>query len=383
MTTVRETRARRVAFFDGSASVRAAWPEIDDRITAVMRSGSLVNGPETAALEEDIRTYTGARHAIACGSGTEALVLLLAAAGLKPGDEVIVPCFTFVGTATSVSMLGAQPVFVDIEPASYAMDPALLPEAITPRTVAIMPVHLFNQPADMTAIRAIACQADVPVLEDSAEGIGMRYDGVHLGLLGQGGVLSFFPTKTLGALGDAGMVVTDDDELGRRCRTLRDGKSRIGQTRVGCTSLMDDIQAAVLRVRLRQLERDIRLRAEIAGAYDQGLASLAPQVTVPKIRSGAAGITPVHYVYLIEADDKPGLVRHLRKNGVETEEYYPRPIPFQPCYRWRGYRPGDFPVAERVCDRAVALPLYPDLSSWAVEYVCETITRFYRGGRAR
>jgi len=360
-----------IAYFDGAKPASEEWPRIAGRIGAVIDASAYVDGHEVTAIEADIRRYTGARHAIACGSGTEALVLLLAAAGVGPGDDVVVPAFSFIATATTVSMLGANAVFVDIEPESYAMDPARLEAALTPQTRAVVPVHLFTQPADMTAITAVATTAGTTVIEDSAEGIGMRHDGVHTGLLGSGGVLSFFPTKTLGALGDAGMVITSDDQIGARCRSLR------GQV---CASLMDDIQAVVLRERMRRLDRDIALRAELAAAYDSRLAALAPFVTVPVIRQRTVPVQAVYYVYLIEAQAKCALVRHLKADGIETEEYYPQPIPFQPCYRWRGYRPGHFPVAERACARTVALPLYPGLSMASVDRVCDSIARFYEGG---
>jgi UDP-2-acetamido-2-deoxy-ribo-hexuluronate aminotransferase len=366
-----------VPFFAVTRTVERLWPALAERVEAVLRAGVYVNGPEVAALEGDICRYTGARHAIACGSGTEALVLLLSAAGVGPGAEVIVPCFSFIATATSVSMCGARPVFVDVEPDTYAIDPAGLDAARTPDTAAVMPVHLFTQPADLGAVRAFTQRHGLRLLEDSAEGIGMRYDGVHVGLFGDGGVLSFFPTKTLGALGDAGMVITNDDALAARCRTALAGSG------AACLSAMDDLQAAFLRVRLAGLDGETGRRAALARRYDERLAALAPCVRTPRLVRRSVPVTPVYYVYLVEAADKPALVRHLATNGVPTEEYYPRVMPAQPCYRSLPQATRDFPVAARACGRTVALPLYPDLETAEVDRVVELIAGFVRAREDR
>lgn len=358
-----------VPFFSAAASWERDRPAVRARLERVVRSGRFVDGAVVRELEDALAERTGARHAIACGNGTDALVLLLAAAGVGPGDEVVVPCFTFVASASSVALLGARPVFVDVEPVSYALDPEAVRAAVGGRTRAIMPVHLFSQMADMDALREVAAATGVPLLEDSAEAIGMRWDGVHAGLLGRGGVLSFFPTKTLGASGDGGMVLTDDEELADACRRLARGRSSL-----------DELQAAILLARLERLDADVERRAALAALYDELLAPLEPLVRRPRIVPRRSATNPVWYVYLVEVERKPELVAHLASAGIETEEYYPRPLHLQPAFASLGHRPGDFPTAEAACRRTLALPLYPDLAEAAVEHVCRTVADFYGSG---
>jgi dTDP-4-amino-4,6-dideoxygalactose transaminase len=342
-------------------------------------SARYVQGGLVDRLESEIRRYTGARHAIAVGNGTDALILALRAAGIGPGDEVVVPAFTFIASASSVAHAGARPVFADIDPLTYALDPEAVPATIGPRTAAIMPVHLFSQPADMPRLLDIAAGHGIPVIEDSAEGIGMRVAGRHTGLLGMAGVLSFFPTKTLGALGDAGMVLTDDDEIARYCREGRDSGEdapfavRDGYPGIG--SRMDEIQATVLLHRLAHLDADIDQRRRLAERYDKRLCGL-PEVTTPRL-APPAGSDTVYYTYVIEAERRDELVAFLRERGIGTETYYPLPLHRQPCFGYLGHRPGDFPVAERACQRTVALPLYPDLADDQVDEVCAAVIDFY------
>ncbi|MBB4264585.1 DegT/DnrJ/EryC1/StrS family aminotransferase [Roseospira visakhapatnamensis] len=377
-----------IPFYDGSASFRRSWPDLRRHLDAVMDRGKYSHGQMVERLEARLCAYTGARFAIGCNSGTDALMILLRAAGVAPGDEVIVPCFTFVASATSVALIGARPVFVDVNPRTYDIDVAAARAAVTERTRAIMPVHLFHQMADMTALQALADDANLMIVEDSAEAIGMWYGGRHGGLFGRGGVLSFFPTKTLGALGDAGMILTDDASIVDEARVMRH-HGRTGQTIDnmpgisneavvwGYNSKMDDIQAAVLMTRMATLDAEIARRAEIAGLYDRLLAPLDPRVRTPRVAARPEATNPVYYVYVIEAENKAGLMAHLAAHGIGTEEYYPRPLHRQPCFADLGYRAGDFPVAEDACTRTFALPLYPDLSDRAVERVCACISDFY------
>ena len=331
-------------------------------------------------LENEIRAYTSARYAIAVGNGTDALALLLKAAGIGPGDEVIVPCFTFVASATSIVHAGATPVFVDIDPITYTLDVEQVSARITERTHAIMPVHLFAQMADMTLLQEIAQKANLQIIEDSAEAIGMRYAETHAGLLGTGGVLSFFPTKTLGALGDAGMVLTNHSQIAEKVIALRNPV--LDDEVYGGASRMDEIQAAVLLTRLAELDLDIAKRAKLALHYDVQLAELYPQVRTPAIVKRLANTTAVYYVYVIETERKRELIPYLSAHGVGTEEYYPMPLHLQACFAHLGYRLGDFPNAENACLRTVALPLYPDMMEDDVDYVCDVITSFHRGVRS-
>ncbi|AJE81450.1 MULTISPECIES: DegT/DnrJ/EryC1/StrS family aminotransferase [Streptomyces] len=400
-TTATDTAVDAVPFFTQAESFERQWPRLSAHLDEICESGVYSNGPKTAELEAALGRYTGARHAIAVGNGTDALVLLLRAAGIGPGDEVIVPAFSFFASASSVALVGAVPVFADIDPLTYALDPAGLEALITPRTKAIMPVHLFCQPADMAAVAEVAERHGLLVLEDSAEGIGMRLGGRHTGLLGAGGVLSFFPTKTLGALGDAGMVLTDDDQLADTVRRLRDhGRPAaaraaappgprpdpVGRAEralqgelVGTNSKMDEIQAATLLTKLTTLDEDIRRRALLADAYSRRLRGIPGVRRLPSVVQHEAEVDPVFYVYLIEADRRDALVAHLTAAGIGTETYYPLPLHRQPCFAHLGHQQGDFPRAEAASHRTVALPLYPELTLTQLGGVCEAIRSFFTG----
>jgi UDP-2-acetamido-2-deoxy-ribo-hexuluronate aminotransferase len=366
---------RSVPFFSGARGLRAARPRLERRLREVAGRGVFTSGPAVAELERALASVTGAENVIAVANGTDGLILMLRAAGVGPGDEVIVPAYTFFATASAVVHAGAEPVIVDIEPGSYAMDPERAAAAVTPRTKAIMPVHLFSQTADVARLRELADAHGIDMLEDSAEAIGMRRKGVHAGLFGRAGVLSFFPTKTLCALGDAGAVLTDDAELAERVRRMRcHGQATDGAyiyEELGYNSRCDEVQAAVLLTRLETLDDDIGRRNELAALYTQQLAGV---VTVPAPADEGA---PVFYVYLIETDRRDELVRFLAEHGVETEVYYPRPLSLQPALSRRPGARHPIPVAAATSRRAVALPLYPDLAEEEVLYVCALIHRFF------
>ncbi|WP_327722929.1 DegT/DnrJ/EryC1/StrS family aminotransferase (plasmid) [Streptomyces sp. NBC_00490] len=381
-----------VPFFSQAATFERLWPQIAAHTSDVLERGKYSHGRKVLELERAIAEYTGARHAIAVNNGTDALVLLLRAAGVQRGDEVVVPAFTFAATATSVALAGATPVFADVDPVTYAMDPASFARAVTERTKAVMPAHLFTQLADMDAIGEIAAAHGVTVLEDSAESIGMRWNGKHAGLLGRGGVLSFFPTKTLGAIGDAGMILTDDEEVAERAGILRH-HGRMGKTidhiagisnlsgASGTNSKMDDIQAAVLLAKLTDLDRDIARRAQLAEAYTERLKDIPGVLRVPTVVERAVPTTPVFYVYEIEVERRDELVAHLTARGIGTETYYPIPLHVQPCFAELGYSEGDFPVAEAACRNAVALPFYPDLTEAQLDLVADAVRDFFQGSQ--
>nr|WP_245574125.1 DegT/DnrJ/EryC1/StrS family aminotransferase [Amycolatopsis nigrescens] len=388
----RSTGRRDVPFFTQAETFADLWPLISARIGEVFDNGKFSHGKQVEEWEHRLAEYTGARYAIGVNSGTDALVLLLRAAGLTPGDGVLVPAFSFVASASSVVLAGGRPRFADIDPGTYALDPAATEAAITGDTRFLMPAHLFCQQADMAALGGIARQYGLRLLEDSAEGIGMRQSGVHAGLHGDGGVLSFFPSKTLGALGDAGAVLTDDPVLAERVAALRH-HGRRGRTldhfpgishetaEPGMNSKMDDIQAAVLLAKLTRLEADIARRAELAEAYSERLADIPGIIRLPGVVDRGPDSRGVFYVYLIEVENRDELVSHLAGNGIGTETYYPVPLHLQPCFADLGHRRGSFPVAEAACAHAVALPLYPDLRSSDVDLVCAEIRAFY-GGKA-
>jgi UDP-2-acetamido-2-deoxy-ribo-hexuluronate aminotransferase len=356
--------------------------------------GKYSHGPKVAELESALARWTGARHVIGVNSGTDALVLLLRACGLRTGDEVVVPAFSFIASASAVVLAGGRPVFADIDPVSYGIDHTAAAAAVTAQTAMIMPVHLFCQLADVRGVLDVAARHGLAVVEDSAEAIGMRWDGVHAGLLGRGGVLSFFPTKTLGAIGDAGAVITDSADIARTVSALRHhGRSgpTLGDFRAisnptvfpGMNSKMDDIQAAVLLAKLDRLDADIKRRSEIADFYTGRLRGIGGILRTPALAARPVPVNPVWYVYLIEADRRDQLAEYLAARGIGTETYYPRPLHLQPCFARLGYRRGDFPVAEAACERTLALPLYPDLPLADAAAVCDEIARFYRGGRGQ
>lgn len=374
-----------VPFFSGAATFERTWPELERRLRAITARGRFTSGPEVAALERALADHTGAGQVVAVGSGTEALVMMLRAAGIGPGDEVIVPAYSFFATVSSVLHVGADPVMVDIQPVSYALDPQRVAEAVTPRTRAIMPVHLFHQMADMAVLCKLADEHGLLVVEDSAEAIGMRADGRHAGLFGAAGVLSFFPTKTLGALGDAGAVLTDDPDLADRIRRMRvHGQAVEGSyehLELGWNSRCDEIQAAVLLTRLTHLDADIARRAALAERYSANLGDLDPMVTTPRQAPALQPSNLVWYVYLIETDRRDELVTFLADHGVGTEVYYPRPLPAQPSLAGLPGARHPVPVAARASGRAVALPLYPDLTDDQVDRVCALVHEFHGGTR--
>ncbi|MEU2925973.1 DegT/DnrJ/EryC1/StrS family aminotransferase [Streptomyces sp. NPDC007251] len=381
-----------IPFFSQAKTFEQLWPSLEKTLEEVFDSGKFSHGKQVGQLEEALADYTGARHVIGVNSGTDALVLLLRACGLRPGDGVLVPAYSFFATASAVVLAGGRPEFVDIDPATYAMDPAALEAAVTERSRFVMPVHLFHTMADMAAVTEVARRHGLTVVEDSAEATGMRRGGVHAGLHGAGGVLSFFPSKTLGALGDAGAVLTDDPEVartvdalrhhGRAGRTLNDFRAISTETVwPGVNSKMDDIQAAVLLAKLPLLEGHIARRAELAAAYTARLRDVPGVLHLPQTRAEDPDDRDVYYVYLIETEDRDALVAHLARHGIGTEVYYPLPLPHQPAFAHLGHRPGDFPHAEAAARHAVALPFHPDLSPGDVDRMCDTLRCFLAGSR--
>jgi UDP-2-acetamido-2-deoxy-ribo-hexuluronate aminotransferase len=381
-----------IPFFSQAESFRRRWPGIRANLESVLDNGKFSHGRQVAEFELALAGYTGARYAVGVNSGTDALVLLLLACGLRAGDEVLVPAYSFVASASAVALAGGVPRFVDIDPATYAMDPAALAASVTDRCRFVMPVHLFHRLADLTAIGAVAARNGLTVVEDSAEAIGMTVHGRHAGLHGAGGVLSFFPSKTLGALGDAGAVLTDDPGIAARVGALRH-HGRLGHTLdhfpgisgetelVGMNSKMDDFQAAILLAKLATLDEDIRRRAELADAYRHGLADVPGVVALPQPPDPAGAERGVWYVYLIEVDHRDELADFLAAQGIGTETYYPVPLHLQPCFADLGHRPGDFPNAEAAATRAIALPLYPDLTLSQVDRICAAVRAGLEVGR--
>jgi dTDP-4-amino-4,6-dideoxygalactose transaminase len=353
--------------------------EVARAVEEVFASGRFVLGPAVERFERDLAAYLGVRHAIGVSSGTDALLVALMALEVGPGDEVVTSPFSFFASAGVVARLGARPRFVDIEPTTFLMDPSKLEAALTPRTRAIEPVHLYGQCADMEPILEIARRRDIPVLEDACQAIGARSRGRAAGTLGALGALSFYPTKNLGAAGDAGAVVTDDDRLAERVRSLRvhGASTTYLHDRVGGNFRLDAVQAAVLDVRLPRLEGWNARRRVIAKLYGELLVgeARAGRVGLP---AEAAGGGHVFHQFVVRVADRDGVRARMAERGVTTSVFYPVPLHLQNCFEDLGGRPGDFPEAERAAREVLALPIFPELSDAEVERVAAALTESLR-----
>jgi dTDP-4-amino-4,6-dideoxygalactose transaminase len=352
--------------------------EIDAAIARVLESTEFVLGKEVDAFEEEFAAFSGGRYGIAVNSGTSALHLALLAAGVGPGDEVITVPFTFVATVAAILYTGARPVFIDIEPRSYNMDVDQIEHAITPRTKAILPVHLYGQPADMDPILAIAHRHGLIVIEDAAQAHGSEYKGRRVGSIGDLGCFSFYPGKNLGAYGEGGMVVANDPEYTHTIRMLRDwGQERkYHHVLHGYNYRMEGMQGAILRVKLRHLEAWTEARRAHAARYDELLAACAVQT--PTAMHYARH---VYHIYGVRVPQRDAVQQGLQESGIQTGIHYPIPVHLQKGYADLGYGPGDFPCSEEAAREVLSLPMYPDLSEGNVRYVakCVTETQVPRG----
>lgn len=368
----------KVPLLDLKAQYRPIRAEILAALEAVCDEQAFILGARVADLETDIQGYVGASHAVGVASGTDAILLALMAVGVGPGDEVVTVPYTFFATAGSISRLGAKPVFVDIKPDTYNLDPALLESAVTPKTKAVMPVHLYGQCAEMEPILAVAARRKIPVIEDAAQAIGAARRGRRAGTLGQAGCFSFFPSKNLGGFGDGGMVTTNDQALADRVRMLRVHGSRVKYVHeaIGLNSRLDALQAAVLRIKLTHLEEWTKGRQRNAARYDSLFkdAGLLDRVTLPAV---TADNRHVYNQYVVRVPQRDQLRAFLQEQGVGTEVYYPLPLHLQVCYKDLGYREGSFPQAERAARETLALPIFAELTADQQAYVVERIKKFF------
>jgi dTDP-4-amino-4,6-dideoxygalactose transaminase len=354
----------------------------DDLMAAirdVARDAAFIRGPALGRFEESFASLHGVPHAVGVASGTDALALAVKALGLGPGDEVVTQPNTWISTAFAVSYAGATPVFADIDPATYQMDPAALERVITPRTKAVIPVHMFGHPAPMTEIEAICRTRGISIIEDVAQAVLARVDGRLAGTVGDLACFSFYPSKNLGCYGDGGMVLTADDGLAESVRRLAD-YGQAGPHRhldVGVNSRLDTLQAAVLLAKLPHLEAWTEARRRAAALYDARLAALP--VTPP---ATAPGAEPVHYVYVVQVDDRDACLAALRDQGIMAQVHYPEIVPLQDCYRDLGHVPGDFPGAEAAARRILSLPIYAEIEEAQIERVVDALARFVRGEAA-
>jgi len=342
--------------------------EIDTAVLAAIESSQFILGPNVTSFEQETATYLGAKHAISCASGTDALQLAILAAGIKPGDEVITTPFTFIATAEAICYAGATPVFVDIDPKTFNIDPALLEAAITPRTKAIIPVHLFGQPADMAPIQAICAQHQLLLIEDCAQSFGAATGGAMTGTIGQFGCFSFFPSKNLGCYGDGGLITCATDELAEQIKVLRNHGSRVRyhHSVIGYNSRLDDIQAAILRVKLQRIDEFNTGRRRVAHLYSELLGDI---VTVPY--EDGKGVH-VYHQYTLLTDRRDAIMAKLSEKQISSAVYYPIPLHKQDVFA-EAYASISLPVAEEVASRCMSLPVYPEMPEESVRLVAQTI----------
>jgi dTDP-4-amino-4,6-dideoxygalactose transaminase len=362
-----------VPFLDLHAQYQTIKDEIDPAISAVVNQTAFAGGPFVEKFEKNWAAFCQTRHAVGMGSGTDALWIALLAAGVGTGDEVITASHTFIATAESITYCGATPVFVDIEETTCNMDPAKIEAAITPKTKAIIPVHIYGQTADMDPINEIAARNNLVVIEDACQAHGAEYKGKKAGGLGHMGCFSFYPGKNLGAYGEAGAVVTDDERLAEKMRVLRDhGQPQKYYHRViGWNARMDGIQGAVLDVKLGHLDAWNRQRREHAKAY-RSLLSGIDAVILPE---EAENRRHVYHVYVIRTKNRDDLIANLKEKGINCAIHYPVPVHLQEAYRFMGLQKGSLPVTEKVASEIVSLPMYAELTPSNIEAVCEEIGR--------
>jgi dTDP-4-amino-4,6-dideoxygalactose transaminase len=367
-----------VPLLDLRAQFQTIRGEVMAAVERVFESQHFILGPEVEAFERDAAEYCRIKHAIGCGSGSDALLLALTALGVGPGDEVVTASFSFFATAGSIARLGARPVFVDISPDDFNVDPNLIERAITPRAKAILPVHLFGQCAEMDAIREVADRHNLPVVEDAAQAIGAGYCERRAGAMGAVGCFSFFPSKNLGGAGEGGLMTTDDDDLAEKLRLLRvhGMRPKYYHKVVGANSRLDALQAAVLGVKLKYLDRWSDARRRNAEHYDKLFAEAGvEEVTTPAVRPNRRHI---FNQYTIRCSRRDELMDFLKRRGVGSEIYYPAPLHLQECFASLGYKPGDLPATERASRECLSLPIYPELTEEMRQYVVEKIAEFYR-----
>ena len=367
----------RVPFFDAVAQQRSVMADTVTAIQKVLDEARFIVGPQVGEFERAFAEFVGVGNAVGVSSGLDALRLALSALDVLPGQEVILPANTYIATALAVSAVGARPVLVDCDPCTYLIDCGQIGPAITPRTKAIIPVHLTGQAADMDTILDLAHAHGLHVVEDAAQAHGTAYKGQSCGALGALGCFSFYPSKNLGACGDAGMVTTDDGGLAERIRQLRNYGERVKYNHVekGVNARLDTLQAAILLVKLRQLTAWNEARKRHAESYRRLLTGVGDII----FQDHAPGSSHVYHLFVIETDQRDELRKHLHDSGIQTGVHYPVPIHLQPAYQDLGHKPGDFPNAERLAGRMLSLPMFPELQSEQIAWVADQIRRFFDG----
>jgi dTDP-4-amino-4,6-dideoxygalactose transaminase len=376
----------KVPFFDLSVQFKSIEDEIKSAAEEVFRTQQFIMGSQVQTLEKTIAQYCRTPYAIGVASGSDALLLSLMALGIRRGDEVLIPPFTFFATAGAVSRLGAVPVFVDIDQGTYNMDPSKIEEKMTPRTKAIIPVHLFGQCADMDPLLNIAKKKNLFVIEDAAQALGAEYksmpasEGRRAGQMGDFGCFSFYPTKNLGAFGDAGMIVTNNSELAEKVRLLRihGSQPKYFHKEIGINSRLDTLQAAILLVKFKYLEKWTTERQKRAERYQLLLKDLPSSVNGFKLPTIQYQNRHIFHQYVIRVPERDRLRQFLTEEGIGTDIYYPVPLHLQECYSFLRYRQGDLPNSEKASEEVLALPIFPELTEDQQTAVVDRIKRFYK-----
>lgn len=364
-----------IPLIDLQAQYATLRPEVDDRIAEVLSTAGFIGGPEVTAFTQSFAEYTGHPYTVPCGNGTDALELLLDAWKIGAGDEVIVPAMSWISSSEIVATRGARPVFVDIDPATYCLDPELVAAAVTSRTRAIIAVHLYGHPADLTALREVADRHGLYLIEDSAQAHGARWEGRHIGTVGDAATYSFFPSKSLGAYGDAGLVGCNSEALCTRVRALANhgmpGR-RHHHAYDGRNSRLDALQAAVLNVKLPHLTNWIETKNRLADRYREQLGGtelILPQAVGPVYHG--------YHLFVVRTPRRDTLAEHLERAGVATTVHYPTPLPLHACYAGAGYRAEDYPVAVELSRTALSLPMFAELTERQQDYICEHVKKFF------
>ncbi|NJN09788.1 MAG: DegT/DnrJ/EryC1/StrS family aminotransferase [Richelia sp. RM2_1_2] len=348
--------------FDNQQQYSTIASEISEAVLEVLSSGRYIGGPLVENLEQQLAVYTNVSDCVACNSGTDALYLALRAYNIGAGDEVITTPFTFIATCEVISAVGAKPVFVDINPATYNLDLQQLACSITSNTKAIIPVHLFGQPVDMTELMQLASAKNLLVIEDCAQSTGAMWNNQKVGSIGQVGCFSFYPTKNLGGCGDGGAITTNDTEIATKLRVLKDHgqKSKYQYEEIGVNSRLDSIQAAILLIKLRYLDIWNQQRQKIAARYHEFLTHV-PEIIIPQELTSGTGVWN-QYTIRVQNGKRDLLRNQLQEKGVNTAIYYPYPLHLQPVYQTLGYQPGQLPIVEQICNEVLSLPMFPELS---------------------
>jgi len=370
----------KVPFYDATREYNLYKKEFDNAVSDVISSGAFILGKQVQDFEEAICKYTGAKYSVGVANGSDALVIASDILNYKQDAEILTPVFTFFASTSCIARLGAKPLFCDVDEDTFCIDMNDAAGRITKKTKGILPVHLFLQTADMTACMALAKKYNLTVLEDAAEAFGMStlYNGdyKHAGTLGDLGVLSFFPTKTLGGYGDGGMIITNDEELYKKAKSYRThgATKKYHHEYIGYNSRLDTLQAAILNVKLSHIDNAIQKRANHAAQYREMLKDI-PQIKLPIVKNGNK---EVYYVFCVKAEKRDALDEYLKSKNIGTSIYYPIPLHLQKCFDYLGYKKGDFPVSEKLCETVLALPMFPELTQDEVSFVCESIKEFYK-----